>query len=117
MKPKIALILKNKFIIINFIFSVVINILLWVFLIYRIQPQEEPIFLHYNIYFGIDLIGEWYRIYIIPALGSVIIFINLLISSIIYNKEKILAFFLLSLMTLSQILLTMAALLIVWQNI
>lgn len=117
MKPKIFLILKNKYIIINFALSTLMNLLLWIFLIYRIRPQEQPIFLHYNIYFGIDLIGEWYRIYLIPALGSVIIFINLLISSIIYNKERIIAFFLLSAMTLAQILLIVAALLIVWQNI
>ena len=47
--------------------------------------------LHYNIYFGIDLIGAWYQIFIFPGLGLAFLLINAVIIYLFYQKEKFLA--------------------------
>lgn len=39
--------------------------LLW----YFIRPSEMPLVLHYNVYFGVDLLGTWWQAYILPLLG------------------------------------------------
>ncbi len=105
----------DKFLLSAFIFSLVINIFLWLWLYLTVSPKELPVPLHYNIYFGIDLIGEWYKIFFIPFSGFVILFINFLISFIIYRKQKIISYFLSALTGLFQLFLFWAAFLIVSQ--
>jgi hypothetical protein len=39
-------------------------------LAYFIHPSETPIVLHYNVYFGVDLLGIWWQVYILPFLGT-----------------------------------------------
>lgn len=49
---------------------------LWGVSIWRFRPQEQPIFFHYNVYFGVDWIGEWYLGYLIPVSGVLIVALN-----------------------------------------
>jgi len=116
-KDKLGPFFKDKFIIIFFIITIIINFTLWVILSQKIKPNPEPIPLHYNIYFGIDLIGLWYKIYFIPGAGFLIIFINLLLSSIIYKREKIISYFLMIAASVAQIILLGATLLIIQQSV
>jgi len=55
---------------------------------------EEFVVLHYNIYFGIDLVGEWYRVFNIAYLGLTIFLVNFILGGLVYLKEKIVANFL-----------------------
>ena len=43
--------------------------------------------LHYNVDFGIDLIGNVRQIYIIPLIGLVIVLFNLILLSFAYRKN------------------------------
>ncbi len=36
---------------------------------YFIHPSETPLVLHYNVYFGVDLLGIWWQVYMLPFLG------------------------------------------------
>ena len=38
---------------------------------YFIQPSETRIVLHYNVYFGVDLLGLWWQAYLLPLLGAI----------------------------------------------
>lgn len=109
--------IKNKFIFICFLLSFFINLLLWAFLFWRIKPQETLIYLQYNIYFGINLIGPWYKIYLIPLSGLLFFLINLAISIIIHNKEKMVAYFLMLTSVLCQVFLWIGAIFIVYLNL
>src|SRR3989344_4976835 len=40
-----------------------LNIALWCFVAYFIRPGKIPIILHYNVYFGVDLVGAWWHAY------------------------------------------------------
>ena len=109
--------IADKFMLISFLISLFLNLALWAFLFWRIRPQEEPIYLHYNIYFGIDLIGPWYQIYLIPLSGLIFLLINLVISLIIYNKEKVISYFLMVTAIICQIFLALAAFSIIYINL
>ena len=38
-------------------------------LAYFVRPNEASIVLHYNVYFGVDLLGVWWQAYMLPLLG------------------------------------------------
>jgi hypothetical protein len=75
-----------------------VNFYLW-YLIYNfVDFAKEFHVLHYNIYFGIDLIDSPQRLLAIPFLGILILFFNLSLSYIFYiiKKEFIIPYFLLT---------------------
>jgi len=82
-----------------------------------VEPTTNPVSLHYNIYFGIDLIGEWYKIYLLPASGLVVLIINWIISLILHNKSKVLSYFTLSLTLFLQLCIGIATYLILRQSL
>lgn len=55
-----------------------LNVCLWFFswLFYR-QVKEDMIILHYNVDFGVDLVGEPRNIFMIPGLGLFALLFNL----------------------------------------
>lgn len=118
-EPKLSL--KNFFADrVNSIFlltGIVFNIALWLYLSWKIKPTDELISLHYNIYFGIDLIGEWYRIYILSLSGLIIYFINLILSFILYKRGRIISYVILAITLFLQVTLLIAAIFIVRQNV
>ena len=70
-------------------FALLLNVLIWAgsfFINFRVNA--EVIALHHNIYFGITLIGSPKQVYLIPILGFLIIFINLIVSYIIQHKNN-----------------------------
>ena len=68
-----------------------INIIIWLIAGYlNMQMGEGLMALHYNVDFGINLIGEANKIYIIPLLGIIIIIINTLLFILVSrHKDKI----------------------------
>jgi len=56
------------------------NLFNWSWLWVQIPGGEEYLFLHYNILFGVDKIGESWKVFYVPLLGLFILIIN--------NSEK-----------------------------
>ena len=108
---------RDPLIRINFLFSFLANLSLWLILIWQARNFDELISLHYNIYFGIDLLGYWYQIFLLPILGLGFFIINFMIASIIYNREKILSYFLAGTSSFVQIILTTSAIFIILINL
>ena len=100
---------KNKIIHWNFIISFILNLLLWLFLYWRIQPQVEPVVLRSNIYFGISLIGGWYTGFFWPLIGLIILIINFILANIFIKNQRFLAYFLMLTATLCQIVLVITS--------
>jgi hypothetical protein len=65
-------------------------------LAYFIRPTEGLLVLHYNVYFGVDLLGIWWQTYVLPLL-SVIFFVgHFFLAKRFYIKtERIAAYLLL----------------------
>lgn len=85
---------RDKIIIINLILSLLINLVLWAVLIFNFWLLPEYIVLRYNIYFGINSLGPWYIIFLLPLFGVLVLAINYWLSFYFYLKEKILSYFL-----------------------
>ena len=108
--------LGDKFIRTNLFFSLLLNIGLWSGLGWQARNFAELIALHYNIYFGIDLLGSRYQIFLLPILGLIFLIINFLLGLAIYRQEKILSYFLVGASSFAQIILSLAAIFIILIN-
>jgi len=107
---------------IAFISSVIINLITWVALYFKIHPfaylsESGQVYLHYNLYFGIDKIDEWYKVFIIPLLGLIFIIFNNLLGYFFYIKEKLISYILVISQTALQIILFAAAIFVILLNI
>ena len=71
--------------------AILAQLFLWGYLIANIRPDAGQIFLHYNIIFGVDLVGDWWKIYFIPLAGILVIALNYFFSWMFYSVDKFLA--------------------------
>ncbi len=113
----LKLYLQQKTIIILLGSSFVLNVFSWLWLLIRIRPQKELIFLHYNILFGVDLIGEWWKVFYIPLVGLIIIFANALLGWLFFNSDKFIARLLNFVSLFCQIFLVIVSALLIFLNV
>ena len=66
-----------------------LNLLNWLtaFIINK-NVSQDLVFLHYNVTFGVNLIGSVKKVYIIPLLGFAIILINFVLLIFIHKQGK-----------------------------
>jgi hypothetical protein len=69
--------------------AILVNVGIWVALRFVVQATDQPIILHYNIYFGVDSIGDWRNVFIMPAVALLIFLVNLVLSRFFYYKERL----------------------------
>lgn len=56
--------------------AIVLNIITWLTIYFKIRPNAEIIPLHYNVFYGTSLAEQGYWIYAIPSVGLLIILVN-----------------------------------------
>jgi hypothetical protein len=89
--------------------SLVLNIANWGLIAFFIRPVDFSIILHYNVYFGVDVIGPWWQVYFLPAIGLVILSINTILGYLFYQKkERIVAHLLMLATFIAQVGITVA---------
>jgi len=66
-----------------FLLCIVTGLILGFFL-----PRGDFIPLHYNVYFGIDLIDSWKLSFVLPIVGLSLIVINILVAYFIWKIDK-----------------------------
>lgn len=87
--------LKNKIIFWLSIFAFIVNAANWLVLMIFIQPVDLPLILHYNVYFGVDIMGNWREVFFSPAIGIVLFIINFLLAFYFYkSRERIISYLL-----------------------
>ncbi|MDD2757774.1 MAG: hypothetical protein PHD72_00150 [Patescibacteria group bacterium] len=67
------------------------EVFMWAYVFISIRPSGEQFFLHYNIIFGVDLVGEWWKILYLPLGGLLIILVNFTLAVLLYNTDRVLA--------------------------
>jgi hypothetical protein len=100
---------QNRSCLFLFFSAVLLNIVIWILLYLKIKPSSYPVPLHFTIYFGIDVIDNWYNIFVIPLLGLLFCIINFFLAALVFKKERILSYFLNSISLFIQILLILGA--------
>lgn len=113
----VKLYLRNSANIILIGLSLLVNIFVWLWLLWQIKPQDEPIFLHYNILFGVDYIDVWWKVFYLPAMGLLILLINAFLGWRLFNRDKFMAQLLNIGALLCQIFLIITAALLVFLNV
>jgi hypothetical protein len=61
-----------------------------------VRSQQSIIILHYNVYFGVDLVGAWGQIFMVPSIALVFVITNTFLAQWFYNqKERVASYVLL----------------------
>ena len=107
---------KDKQIMTVLFLSVLLNIFIWIFLIQNQKENSHPIILHYNLFFGVDYLGNYEKIYLIPIAGLIIIIVNSILGHLLYLKEKLAVYFLVFIIFIVQLLLLINSYLIIRIN-
>jgi len=100
------------------IVSLLINIMSWLWLFWQLRPiSSSAIFLHYNVLFGVDLVGSWTRAFILPGIGLAIFILNGVVSWYLFNRDRFASYLLNIVSLFCQIGIFTASVLIVFLNI
>lgn len=76
--------------------SLLVNAVSWAATAFFVRPVDFPIVLHYNVYFGVDVIGAWWQVYLLSLAGLMILLVNIALGYLFYQqKERIMAHLLL----------------------
>lgn len=113
--PKLYL--KDLWISVPIISVILIQIYIWWDLIANIHPDSGQIFLHYNIIFGVDLVGDWWKIFYLPLVGMGVLLVNYFLSFMFYGSDKFLARLLSFWVLFFHIFLTVGVVLLVRLNL
>lgn len=97
--------------------SIALNLFSWGWLLWYIRPQQSPIFLHYNVLFGVDLTGFWYEVFFLPLAGLMIIIVNTILAWILYKKDRFAGYVLLWTAVFCQFLIAVVSGLLVFLNV
>lgn len=81
----------------------------WVLSLYYFRVSEYLVPLRYNSFAGVFGLGNWYDLYLIPAILTVCFLSNIFLAKTIYDKDKFLGYIL----TASNIFLTVVAITII----
>jgi hypothetical protein len=90
---------------------------MWGWILFQISPSNEPMFISYNILFGVDKIGEWWKLYSIPLFGFCVLVLNFFIGWLTYHQDRYMAYLLLLIAGIVQMYLLMSTWVLVFLNI
>ena len=102
-------IFRDKILVAMWLLSALADGLAWWLLYSKFHAQTEFVPLHYNIYFGIDLYGPWWRVLLLPLSGTFFLFLNPILSFILYQRAKIISYLLLFSLLVTEIVLLWGA--------
>lgn len=103
------------------VFSLACNAVLWALIILNLdtlyQEGREFIPLHYKVPIGPDFYSSWYGIFVLPIAGILFAVFNFFFSRFLYNHQRVMAYLLMTVAFLCQIIFIRAAYLIIQINL
>lgn len=85
---------RNKLIVWSLILNVLFLVLNLFYIFLKLRIKEGLIPLHYNIYFGVDLIGNKGQILKLPFVGLIVLGVNCFLARFVYGKERFVSYIL-----------------------
>ena len=70
--------------------SLLLNLFSWFWLKSQL-PNTSELFLHYNVLFGVNYIGESWKVFFVPLVGLIILSANFFMGWLLYKKDKFMA--------------------------
>lgn len=74
--------------------SFFVNLADWGLLAFFVRPVDFLIILHYNVYFGVDILGSWQEAYFLPAVGTFFLAMNVFLGYFFYQRKERIATYL-----------------------
>jgi len=68
--------------------ALILNAVIWGISVWRATLSSSWLVLHYNVYFGIDWIGQGFKNFYYPILGLIIFMLNYFLALIAANQES-----------------------------
>jgi len=93
------------------------QVFMWPYIFLRLSVLGGSVFLHYNIIFGVDYVGEWWRILFLPIAGLAFVIINFIAAIYTFNADKLLSRILTVFTAVLELFLALAVYLIVDINL
>lgn len=84
------------------------NGILWLLLLFAVRPSAETVTLHYTIYFGVDRVGAWYQLFLVPLAGLIVFAVNAVLSATYRRREALVGLLLAGSTLVFQVLLIFA---------
>lgn len=107
---------KNGYSFYIFIAAILANIFSWILVFLFFKKETFNIILHYNILSGVDYQGSSQKLFTIPAIGLLVIFMNSIISRVVSSEDKFVSYLLLSAALVGQIFAIIAVIAIILVN-
>lgn len=88
--------------------------------VWQLMPwikESVGIPLHYNTHFGVDLFGQWWKIYLFAVFGFSVWIINLIASIVFFKRDEVLSYLFAGTTLLVEIFLFIAMIFVVLLNL
>lgn len=92
--------------------AIFFNFLLWGYVVLRLRAGSDAVVLHYTIYFGIDRMGAWWQLYLMPLAGTLLIMGNGMLGWLFRRQDALPGLLLAGLALFAQFVLGLAAALV-----
>lgn len=99
------------------IFGLLADLLAWLILFWQVPFKASSFFLHYTVYFGVDWVGEWRMIFLIPLAGLLFLMINVLLAYLFYKSQKLVSYLFLSATVILEIFIIFQSIFLVVMNV
>ncbi len=96
--------------------AAVVNIIQWLVIAGKFRFESRPIPLHFNAFYGTELVGPAYFAYQLPIVGLVFLWVNFYLASRFLRYDRFLARLCVWLTVVIQIMLAAAAISVIAAN-
>lgn len=101
---------QNHIVLWLLLFGFIANVANWSILGIFMNRVDANVILHYNVYFGVDMLGKWTLAFVMPAVGLAVYLINGCLADYFYrNKERVASYVLLLAALMVQLSLIIAS--------
>lgn len=96
---------------ISWFLTVILHVAASGILFWSIRAREDLVILRYNAYLGIDLLGVWWQVFLVPGITFLFVLINFLMAKLLFSRgyPGVAALFLLGSILLSGSIVVVAA--------
>lgn len=99
---------RNTIVRFSLLASFILQCVSFSLLAFFVRSQQSIVIVHYNVYFGVDLIGDWAQVFVVPSIAMAFVVANTFLAKWFYDeKERVASYVLL----LTSILISLASVL------
>lgn len=96
--------------------ALALNAANWLYLYQNRTGEGFPLILHYNLFFGVDTVGEFGLLYTLPTVGLILLALNAVLGQAFFKLERLASYLLTLTALIVQLFLLLASHLLIMAN-